>query len=434
MKSFDMKKVSTLIIVLLTSINLVAQKTYIWCGTLIDGISNEPKKNMTIVIEKNKIIAVENGFSQSGANDPSTSLRIIDLKTKTVTPGWMDCHVHLSHETNPNRYLEAFQLNDVDYAYRSVVFAKKTLMAGFTTVRDAGGDIVISLKKAINQGLLEGPRIFAAGKPIGSTGSHGDPTNGYRSDLMGDPGPRVGVANGIDECIKAVRQRYKEGSDVIKIMATGGVLDVSTNGSGAQYTEEEMKAIIQTARDYGLKVMAHAHGAEGIKRALRAGVISIEHGTLMDDECIELFKKYGAWYVPTIIAGKSVSDSAKIPNYFPAVVAKKAIEIGPKLQSTFAKAYKAGVKIAFGTDAGVYKHGMNWLEFTYMIEAGMTPMDAIKSATINAAELLGMKDQLGSIEINKIADIVAVNGDPLKDPQVFGKVVFVMKDGVVYKQ
>ena len=246
-----MKKVSILIIVLLTAINLFAQKTYIWCGSLIDGVSNEPKKNMTIVVEKNKITAVENGFSQPGVNDKN-----IDLKTKTVTPGWIDCHVHLSHETNPNRYLEAFQLNDVDYAYRSVVFAKRTLMAGFTTVRDAGGDIVISLKKAVNQGLIEGPRIFAAGTPIGSTGSHGDPTNGYRSDLMGDPGPRIGVANGVDECIKAVRQRYKEGSDIIKIMATGGVLDVSSNGSGAQYTEEEMRAIVQTAKDYGLKVMA----------------------------------------------------------------------------------------------------------------------------------------------------------------------------------
>lgn len=424
-----MRKIFLLVFISILAFQLFAQKTYIWCGTLIDGISNEPKKNMTIVIEKNKIISVENGFSNPGANN-----KTIDLKTKTVTPGWIDAHVHLSQEINPNRYLEAFQLNDVDYAYRSVVFAKRTLMAGFTTVRDAGGTIVISLKKAINQGLIEGPRIFAAGTPIGSTGSHGDPTNGYRSDLMGDPGPRIGVANGVDECMKAVRQRYKEGSDVIKIMATGGVLDVSTNGSGAQYTEEEMKAIVQTANDYGLKVMAHAHGAEGIKRALRAGVISIEHGTLMDDECIELFKKTGAWYVPTIIAGKSVSDSAKIPNYFPAVVAKKAMEIGPKLQATFTKAYKAGVKIAFGTDAGVYPHGKNWLEFTYMIEAGMTPMDAIKAATISAAELLGVKDKLGSIEVGKIADVVAVDGDPLKDPQVFGKVVFVMKEGVVYKQ
>ena len=424
-----MRKTFLFAFISILSFHLSAQKTYIWCGTLIDGISNEPKKNITIIIEKNKIVSIENGFSAAGTND-----KTIDLKTKTVTPGWIDAHVHLSHETNPNRYLEGFQLNDVDFAYRSVVFAKRTLMAGFTTVRDAGGGIVISLKKAINQGLIEGPRIYAAGTPIGSTGSHSDPTNGYRSDLMGDPGPRIGVANGVDECMKAVRQRYKEGSDIIKIMATGGVLDVSTNGSGAQYSEEEMKAIVQTANDYGLKVMAHAHGAEGIKRALRAGVISIEHGTLMDDECIELFKSKGAWYVPTIIAGKSVADSAKIPNYFPAVVAKKAIDIGPKLQSTFAKAYKAGIKIAFGTDAGVYQHGKNWLEFTYMIEAGMTPMDAIKSATINAADLLGIKDQTGSITVGKWADIIAVDGDPLKDPRVFGKVIFVMKDGMIYKQ
>jgi imidazolonepropionase-like amidohydrolase len=416
-------------IVLLLALNLSAQKTYIWCGTLIDGISDEPKKNMTIVIEKNKILAVENGFSAAGAND-----KTIDLKTKTVTPGWIDCHVHLSHETSANAYIERFQLDDVDYAYRSVVYAKKTLMAGFTTVRDAGGTVVISLKKAINKGIIEGPRIVAAGTPIGSTGSHGDPTNGYRTDLMGDPGPRVGVANGVDECIKAVRQRFKDGSDVIKIMATGGVLDVSANSSGAQYTDEEIKAIVQTANDYGMKVMAHAHGAEGIKRALRAGVISIEHGTLMDDECIELFKKYGAWYVPTVIAGKSVSDSAKIPNYYPPVVAKKAVEIGPQIQGTLAKAHKAGVKIAFGTDAGVYRHGMNWLEFGYMIEAGMKPMDAIKAATISAAELLGMKDQVGSIEAGKLADIVAVDGDPLKDAKVFGKIVFVMKNGEVYKQ
>lgn len=424
-----MRKLFLVFIGFCIAFTLSAQKTYIWCGTLIDGISNDVKRNMTIVVEKNKIIAVENGYSTAGAND-----KTIDLKTKTVTPGWIDAHVHLSHETNPNRYLENFQLNDADYAYRSVVFAKRTLMAGFTTVRDAGGGIIISLKKAVNQGLVEGPRIYAAGTPIGSTGSHGDPTNGYRSDLMGDPGPRIGVANGVDECMKAVRQRYKEGSDIIKIMATGGVLDVSTNGTGAQYSEEEMRAIVQTANDYGLKVMAHAHGAEGIKRALRAGVLSIEHGTLMDDECIELFKSKGAWYVPTIIAGKSVADSARIPNYFPAVVARKAIDIGPKLQATFAKAYKAGVKIAFGTDAGVYQHGKNWLEFGYMIEAGMTPMDAIKAATINAAELLGIKDQTGSITVGKWADIVAVDGDPLTDSKVFGKVVFVMKDGMIYKQ
>ena len=425
-----MTKICSPLLAIFFTLSLSAQKTCIWCGTLIDGISDEPKKNMTIVVEKNKIIAIENGFSKAGTND-----KTIDLKTKTVTPGWMDLHVHLTGETNPNHYLEEFQLNDADYAYQSVGIAERTLMAGFTTVRDAGGGIVIiSLKKAVNKGIITGPRIIAAGVPIGSTGSHADPTNGYRDDLMGDPNPRIGVANGVDECIKAVRQRYKEGSDVIKIMATGGVLSVASNGSGAQFTEQEIKAIVQTAKDYNLRVMCHAHGAEGIKRAIRGGVTSIEHGTLMDDECIQLFKEYGTWYIPTLTAGRSVADSAKKPGYYPAVVAEKAMQIGPRLKETFSRAYKAGVKIAFGTDAGVYKHGLNWLEFTYMIEGGMKPMDAIKAATINAAEVLGMKDQLGSIEAGKMADVIAVDGDPLKDPQVFGKVVFVMKEGVVYKR
>jgi len=423
-----MRKLNLILFIMVICLQAATQKTYLWCGTLIDGISNEPRKSMTIVIENGKINSVQNGYINAGPGD-----KVIDLKNKTITPGWIDSHVHLSLEISSKSYLEEFQLNEVDYAYRSIDYAKRTLMAGFTTVRDAGGPIVLSLKKAINEGLLNGPRIYAAGTAIGSTGSHGDPTNGYRYDLMGDPGPRIGVANGVDECTKAVRQRYKEGSDVIKMVATGGVMAVSTGSSGAQFTEEEMIAIVKTAQDYGLKVMAHAHGAEGIKRALKAGVASIEHGTLMDDECIELFKKTGAWYVPTVIAGKSVADSAKKSNYFPPLVAKKAMEIGPKIQATLGKAYHSGVKIAFGTDAGVYPHGKNWLEFTYLIEAGMAPMDAIKAATINAAELLGIKDKLGSIETGKIADVVAVDGDPLKDPQAFGKVIFVMKEGVVYK-
>jgi imidazolonepropionase-like amidohydrolase len=424
-----MKQIFCAVIVLSIALTLTAQKTYIWCGTLIDGISNDAKKNMTIVIEKNKIIAIENGFSTPGANDKS-----IDLKTKTVTPGWIDCHVHLESETSPTAYSDRFTMNPADYAFQSVVFSERTLMAGFTTVRDLGGSGVnISLRNAVNKGLIKGPRILTAGKAIATTGGHADPTNGYKKELMGDPGPADGVVNGPDECRKAVRQRYKDGADVIKITATGGVLSVATSGSNPQFTEEEIKAIVETAKDYGFKVAVHAHGPEGMKRAIRAGVNSIEHGTLMDDECIELFKKFGTWYVPTITAGKSVADSAKKPGYYPPVVATKAIEIGPKLQNTFAKAYKAGVKIAFGTDAGVFKHGKNWMEFVYMIEAGMKPMDAIKAATINAADLLGIKDQVGSIEVGKLADIIAVDGDPLTDSQVFGKVVFVMKDGVVYK-
>ena len=414
---------------LLSTIACFGQKTYIWCGTLIDGISDDPKKEMTIVVENNKIIDIQKGYISSAAN-----YKIIDLKTKTVMPGWIDCHVHLEHETNPNRYMESFTLNPADYAFLSVQFSEVTLMAGFTTVRDLGGSGVnISLRNAINKGLIKGPRILTAGKSIATTGGHADPTNGFRKDLMGDPGPAEGVANGADECRKAVRQRYKDGSDLIKITATGGVLSVAKDGKSPQFFDDELEAIVKTAKDYGFKVAVHAHGAEGMKRAVRAGVNSIEHGTFMDDEAIALFKQHGTWYVPTITAGNAVGDSAKKPGYYPDLVRPKALEIGPQIKTTFAKAYKAGVKIAFGTDAGVYKHGMNWLEFGYMIEAGMKPMDAIKSATMNAAELLGLKDKIGSIETGKLADIIAVDGDPLTDAKVFGKVVLVMKEGVVYK-
>lgn len=424
-----MKRIFILLLGLAFVQQLSAQKTLIWCGSLIDGVSDKAKNDVTIVIDQHKITGIQNGFVKAATGD-----KVIDLRNRTVMPGWIDCHVHLSLEIGATSYLDEFRLNEADYIYRSVNYAKTTLMTGFTTVRDAGGGVVISMKRAINQGVMVGPRIYAAGTAIGSTGSHGDPTNGYRSDLMGDPGIKEGVANGADEAMKAVRQRYKEGSDVIKMVATGGVMDVSSDSKGAQFTEEEMRAIVETAKDYGLRVMAHGHGAEGIKRALRAGVTSIEHGTLMDDECIALFKEKGAWYVPTVIAGRSVADSAKKPGYFPPEVAAKALEIGPKIQATLGRAYKAGVKIAFGTDAGVYKHGKNWLEFTYMIEAGMPAMEAIKAATIHAAELIGIGEQVGSIEVGKLADIVAVDGDPLKDAQAFGRVMFVMKDGVVYKQ
>lgn len=406
-----------------------AQKTYIWCGTLIDGVAAEPRTAMTVIVENNKIASVEKGYVP-----PGTGHKVVDLKNRTVTPGWIDMHVHMEHETNPNRYMETFTFNPADYAYLSVKFSETTLLAGFTTVRDLGGSGVnVSLRNAINKGTIKGPRVFTAGKSIATTGGHADPTNGYRRDLMGDPGPAQGVANGPDECRQAVRQRYKEGSDLIKITATGGVLSVAKSASNPQFTEEEIKAIVETAKDYGFKVAVHAHGAEGMKRAIRAGVNSIEHGTYMDDEAIELFKKYGTWYVPTLTAGAAVADSAKKPGYYPELVTPKALEIGPKIKATFAKAYKAGVKIAFGTDAGVYQHGRNWLEFVYMIEAGMPAMEVIKAATIHAAELLGEKDKLGSIEAGKLADIVAVNGDPLKDPGSFGKVVFVMKNGMVYK-
>lgn len=425
-----MKKIQLSIFLLLFVSFSEAQKTYIWCGSLIDGIGNEARKNMTIVVEKNRILSVENGFSKPGPGDQS-----IDLKTKTVTPGWIDMHVHMEHETNPNRYMETFTYNPADFAFQSVKFADITLMTGFTTVRDLGGTGVnISLRNAINKGWIRGPRVYTAGRSIATTGGHADPTNGYRRDLMGNPGPAEAVVNGADQCMQAVRQRYKEGSDLIKITATGGVLSVAKSSSNPQFTDEELKAIVATAKDYGFKVAVHAHGAEGMKRAIRAGVNSIEHGTYMDDETIALFKQYGAWYVPTLTAAAGVADSAKKPGYYPELVTPKALEIGPKIKSSFAKAYQAGVKIAFGTDAGVYQHGKNWLEFVYMHEAGMPVMETIKAATIYAAELLGEKDKLGSIEAGKLADIVAVDGDPFSNTQVFGKVIFVMKDGVVYKK
>lgn len=407
----------------------IAQRTLIYCGQMVDVKNLQLLKEMTIAIEGNIIVDVIKGYSTANPGD-----KIIDLKSKTVMPGLIDMHVHLEGETNPGQYMETFTFNPADYAFQSVVFAERTLMTGFTAVRDLGGSGVnISLRNAINKGLVKGPRVYTAGKSIATTGGHADPTNGYRRDLMGDPGPEAGVINGTDEAAKAVRQRYKEGSDVIKITASGGVLSVAKSGENPQFTEAEIKAIVTTAKDYGFKVAAHCHGTEAMKRAVLAGVNSIEHGTYMTEEVMELMKKMGTYYVPTITAGKSVGDSAKKPGYFPALVTPKALAIGPRIQNTFSNAYKAGVKIAFGTDAGVYAHGKNWLEFVYMNEGGMPALETIRSATLYAADLLG-DNRIGVIEKDKLADIIAIDGDPVKDIRAMGSVKFVMKNGIVYKK
>lgn len=423
-----MKHIATILVIFL-AVPALAQQTFIQCGRLIDGKSNSVQTEMTIIVESNKIIDVRKGYQSGVAND-----KLINMRNQTVMPGFIDSHVHLSGETSKNKYMENFTLNDDDNALRAVKYSERTLMAGFTTVRDLGGIVAISLRNAINQGDIKGPRILAAGKSIATTGGHADPSNGYSRALIGDPEAKDGVINSPEEARKAVRQRYKESSDVIKITATGGVLSNAKDGAGAQFTEDEIKAVVSTAKDYGYRVAAHAHGAEGMKRAIRAGVSSIEHGTFMDDEVIALMKEKGTYYVPTITAGKSVADSAKIPGYYPPLVVPKAIATGPKIQSTFAKAYKEGVKIAFGTDAGVFAHGKNYKEFEYMVEAGMPAMEAIKSATMNAADLLGILDRTGSIEKGKFADIIAVKGDPIKDIKVLSAMTFVMKEGVVYKQ
>lgn len=425
-----MKQTFTFVFAFILTIQLSsAQKTLIHAGKMLDVKTNKMLSEMTIVIEDNIIIDVQKGYASAGTSD-----KVIDLKSKTVMPGLMDMHVHLENQTSPRTYLDRFVENEADIAFNSIIFAKSTLMAGFTTVRDLGGTGVnISLRNAINAGKVDGPRIITSGKSIAPTGGHADPTNGVKRELMGDPGPEEGVINGVADARKAVRQQVKNGSDVIKITATGGVLSVARDGNAPQFQQDEINAVIETATDFGIHVAAHAHGDEGMKRAVKGGIHSIEHGTYMSEETMDMMIKAGTWYVPTITAGKSVAEYARIPGYYPAAVKTKAETIGPLIQSTFGKAYKRGVKIAFGTDAGVFPHGENYREFIYMTEMGMPNLEAIQSATLRAAELLGMEDKLGVIEKGKFADIIAVDGDPEKDIKVMKAVVFVMKDGKVYK-
>jgi len=415
---------------LVFSFPLLSQTTYIHCGHLIDGTSQNVMSQKTIKIEGNSIIEVANGFAEA-----PDSVNLIDLSEQYVMPGFIDMHVHIEGESSRNRYSEQFSMNKEDVALRATMYCEKTLNAGFTTVRDLGGSGVnVSLKKAINAGYVRGPRIYTAEKSLATTGGHADPSNGVRDDLKGDPGPKEGVINSAEEAKKAVRQRYKNGADCIKITATGGVLSVAKDGMGPQFTIEEVEAVVNAANDYGFVTAAHAHGKEGMKRAVLGGIHTIEHGTFMDEEIIELMKEHGTYYVPTISAGKFVYDKAmKDPFFFPAIIRPKAIAIGPQIQETFAKAYAGGVKIAFGTDSAVSPHGDNAKEFEYMVEAGMPAIEAILSATQTASEALRIDDIVGSIQAGKLADIIAVDENPIDDITRLQDVQFVMKDGKVYK-
>jgi len=405
--------------------------TLIHAGRVIDGLTDNVAEGRTIVVDAGRITAIEPGFRAPAEGD-----RVIDLRSGTVLPGLMDMHVHITSENSRTTELDRFKENAADIALDGVVYAQRTLLAGFTTVRDLGSafNTDIALRNAINAGKVPGPRIFAAGKAIASTGGHGDPTNGMADYLrQGEPGPTEGVADGIPDAVQAVRQRYKDGADVIKITATGGVLSIAKNGMNPQFSEEEIRAIVATAHDYGFTVAAHAHGTEGIKRAIRGGVASIEHGTFLDDEAMRLMKERGVYYVPTISAGQYVYERAREPGFLPELVRPKALAVGPQIQKTFAKAWKAGVPIMFGTDTGVSAHGQNAREFALMVDAGMPAMAAIRSATSVPAKFLGIDDRVGSIAVGKQADLVAVPGDPLADISALQRVSFVMKEGSIYK-
>jgi imidazolonepropionase-like amidohydrolase len=411
------------------SIFLSGQATILHCGKMIDVEKSMVEKEISIFISEGKITKIQNGYVTGASND-----KVIDLKSKTVMPGLMDMHVHMESESSPKRYEETFRENESYVALKATQYCDRTLMAGFTTVRDLGGSGVnVSLREAIKNGFIKGPRIYTCEKAIATTGGHADPTNGVKDELKGDPGPKEGVINSPEEAAKAVRQRYKNGADCIKITSTGGVLSVASDGSGPQFTIDEITAVVKAANDYGFVTAAHAHGVEGMKRAVIAGISSIEHGTFMTKEIMDLMKQKGTYYVPTITAGKYVAEKAKLPGFYNAMIARKALQVGPQIQATFAEAYKNGVLIAFGTDSGVSLHGENAKEFLYMVEGGMKPIEAIQAATKNAATLMKIYDKLGSISVGKIADIVATNEDPTIKIETMLQVPFVMKDGIVFK-
>lgn len=376
-------------------------------------------------------MSIHDGFIQP--KNPEGA--VVDLSTKTVLPGFIDMHVHIEGETSPSRYLERFTLNQADVAFKSAEIANRTLMAGFTTVRDLGGSGVnVALRNAINKGKVPGPRIFTAEKAIGTTGGHADPTNGMRKEDMGDPGPAEGVINSPEDARKAVRQRYKNGADCIKITATGGVLSVSKNGVNPQFTQEEANEIVKTAKEYGMHVAAHAHGIEGMQRAIKAGVTTIEHGSLMDKETAQLMKQYDTYLVPTLSAGRFVVSKVDVKGYYPDIIIPKIRKVDAGIRETMRMVVEEKVNIAFGTDAGVFPHGENAKEFGYMVETGWSTMFAIQSATSTNARLLDMEGELGELSVGFLADIVAVDEDPTQNIRTLENVVFVMKEGTIYKQ
>ena len=412
-----------------------SSSTVIHAGRLLAVPGESDLRDQTIVIENGRITAVENGFlTADEAGVPGASM--FDLRDQTVMPGLMDMHTHVTGERDPyaNPHDWTTKL-DGDVLIESLPYLERTLMAGFTTVRNVGAnyEIIVPLRRGVESGHIIGPRIVAAVGGITPTGGHGE-RQGYRPDVLEAVDNSVGVCNGADDCRRAARALVKRGADLIKITATGGVLSNTAAGVGQQLMDDELVAIVETASSMGRKVAAHAHQADGINAALRAGVSSIEHGSYADDESVRLFKETGAYLVPTLLAGVYLLEEMEINTQIPPPVVAKINQVVPEMRQAFQRALAGGVNIAFGTDSGVSPHGTNAREFEIMVEYGMEPIVAIRSATVMTSRLIDREHDLGTVEEGKIADIVAVSGDPTADISAMHDVVFVMKDGLVYRQ
>ena len=411
-----------------------AEITLVQAGTVMAVPGAPVRHTATIVVRDGKVADIRDGFvdaTAAGAG-PADHVHVVDLRTSYVLPGLIDAHVHLTGQGSRNNQLERVTQTEEDGVADGVLYAARTLDAGFTTVRDCGGDLsaILALRDGIRRGEIKGPRVVAAGEPLSSTGGHAD-DNGYRPGLFAHQG--IGICDSADECRKAVRYEVKYRVDLIKIMATGGVLDDSAAGTDQQFTDDELRAIVQTAHTLGRKVAAHAHGLKGIRAAVLAGVDSIEHGTYLDDDTARLMHQRGTYLVPTIVAGQEVANLAKTDGYFPPLVRAKALTIGTIMGPHLRRAHDAGVKIAFGTDSAVSPHGWNAREFALMVQNGLSPTEAIEAATVNAADLLGVRAEVGTLEAGKSADMVAVAGDPTRDVTQLEHVAFVMRGGAIYR-
>ncbi|WP_269714454.1 metal-dependent hydrolase family protein [Caulobacter sp. NIBR2454] len=414
-------------LVALAATSAYAAPVYVQAGRLLaDPATGKVETNKTVVIENGRVLRIEDGFTGEGAN-------VVDLKDSFVLPGLIDSHVHLTSEQGPNSRLNEVTQSSAEQAMVGARYAKKTLKAGFTTVADLGAEnqAIFALRKATANGDVAGPRIIASGSAVSVHGGHGD-INGFSEDVMHVLRPES-VCSGVEDCRRAVREQVWKGADIIKITATGGVLSNTAAGLAQQFQEDELASIVESAHRMGRQVTAHAHGVDGINAFLKAGGDSIEHGTYLDDQSIALFKKNGAYLVPTLMAGDFVARIAASPgNFFTPAQTAKALEAGPKMLDMARKAHNGGVKIAFGTDSGVSAHGDNAGEFALLVKAGLTPLEAIQTATVNAAAHFKMSNEIGSLAAGKAGDLIAVKGDPLKDVTELTRVSFVMKGGVAY--